>query len=43
MDRPSFMRHAQACPGHPRLARYMTENVDGRDKPGHDGYCLSTS
>jgi hypothetical protein len=24
----------RACPGHPRLGR--EEDVDGRDKPGHD-------
>ena len=28
-------RHARACPGHPPLCR--EKNVDGRDKPGHDG------
>jgi hypothetical protein len=31
-------RHARAC-GHPRLSlqRFNKQNVDGRDKPGHDG------
>jgi hypothetical protein len=39
-------RHGRACPGHPRLvvlawdalaAIPPEEDVDGRDKPGHDG------
>jgi hypothetical protein len=31
-------RHARACPGHPRLAVHAdAKDVDGRDKPGHDG------
>jgi hypothetical protein len=31
------LRHARACPGHPRLSLPPTlEDVDGRDKPGHD-------
>ncbi|TAI63720.1 hypothetical protein CWO89_22775 [Bradyrhizobium sp. Leo170] len=30
-------RHARACPGHPRLTLSCGKNVDGRDKPGHDG------
>jgi len=31
-----FHRHARACPGHPRLS-CLSKDVDGRDKPGHDG------
>src|SRR5947209_8326661 len=31
------IRHARACPGHPRLLGPNTkQDVDGRDKPGHD-------
>jgi hypothetical protein len=33
---PITIRHARACPGHPRLTALMGEDVDGRDKPGHD-------
>ena len=30
-------RHGRACPGHPRLDNeVLQEDVDGRDKPGHD-------
>jgi hypothetical protein len=31
-------RPARACPGHPRLSFFeaLQEDVDGRDKPGHD-------
>src|SRR6476469_1590420 len=29
------MRHARACPGHPRLSS-NGKDVDGLDKPGHD-------
>ncbi|WP_291709019.1 hypothetical protein, partial [Bradyrhizobium sp.] len=29
-------RHARPCAGHPRLRLGFTD-VDGRDKPGHDG------
>jgi hypothetical protein len=29
-------RHARPCAGHPRLWR-RKKDVDGRDKPGHDG------
>ncbi len=29
-------RHARACRGHPCLA-FSRQDVDGRDKPGHDG------
>jgi hypothetical protein len=30
--------HARPCAGHPRLKRLqLNEDVDGRDKPGHDG------
>jgi len=31
-----FHRHARACPGHPRLPCVGDQDVDGRDKPGHD-------
>ena len=30
-------RHARPCAGHPRLASLCHKDVDGRDKPGHDG------
>jgi hypothetical protein len=31
-------RHGRACPGHPRLVSWIhTEDVDARDKRGHDG------
>jgi hypothetical protein len=34
------VRHARACPGHPRLSGLINglseKDVDGRDKPGHD-------
>jgi hypothetical protein len=31
------LRHARACPGHPRLfSTLRPKDVDGRDKPGHD-------
>src|SRR5262249_34982047 len=29
-------RHARPCAGHPRLSSRGSEDVDGRDKPGHD-------
>src|SRR5260221_14059614 len=29
-------RHARPCAGHPRLSFRGREDVDGRDKPGHD-------
>jgi hypothetical protein len=29
-------RHARPRAGHPRLGHDKEENVDGRDKPGHD-------
>ena len=30
-------RHARACPGHPRsCGHHSWQDVDGRDKPGHD-------
>ncbi|MEH2515980.1 hypothetical protein V1279_001553 [Bradyrhizobium sp. AZCC 1610] len=29
------------CPGHPRLSLCEGKDVDGRDKPGHDGECGS--
>jgi hypothetical protein len=33
----TIIRHARACPGHPRLYGVdESEDVDGRDKPGHD-------
>src|SRR5882762_4650516 len=31
------LRHARAWPGHPRLNASADKDVDGRDKPGHDG------
>ena len=31
------LRHARPCAGHPRLSLTASKNVDGRDKPGHDG------
>ncbi|AUC95877.1 hypothetical protein CWS35_17735 [Bradyrhizobium sp. SK17] len=33
---PHKLRHARACPGHPRLHFLAKKDVDGRDKPGHD-------
>jgi hypothetical protein len=34
----TFSRHGRACPGHPRLASWTEkEDVDARDKRGHDG------
>jgi hypothetical protein len=34
LERASFteLRHARACPGHPRCLRTSREDVDGRDK-----------
>src|SRR5690349_9228792 len=33
-----LLRHARPCAGHPRLALLLDlKDVDGRDKPGHDG------
>ena len=32
-----MFRHGRARPGHPRLGREKKEDVDTRDKPGHDG------
>jgi hypothetical protein len=29
-------RHGRACPGRPRLGARAEDDVDGRDKPGHD-------
>jgi peptide/nickel transport system ATP-binding protein len=34
--REALHRHARPCAGHPRLAN-SDKDVDGRDKPGHDG------
>ncbi|MBI5131069.1 MAG: hypothetical protein HZA66_16640 [Rhodopseudomonas palustris] len=35
-------RHARPCAGHPRLtASMISKDVDGRDKPGHDGAKLT--
>jgi len=31
-----MLRHARPCAGHPRLC-CSEKDVDGRDKPGHDG------
>jgi hypothetical protein len=33
---PCLFRHGRASPGHPRLT-FSSQNVDARDKPGHDG------
>ena len=30
------LRHGRACPGHPRLCRPKKQDVDARDKRGHD-------
>jgi hypothetical protein len=30
-------RHARPCAGHPRLSSRGDKDVDGRDKPGHNG------
>jgi hypothetical protein len=35
-------RHARPCAGHPRLSSRGDKDVDGRDKPGHDGEDGST-
>jgi hypothetical protein len=34
-----YRRHARPCAGHPRLysGSSKKKDVDGRDKPGHDG------
>ena len=38
---PDFgFRHARPCAGHPRLLGWcIKQDVDGRDKPGHDERC----
>src|SRR5213592_4687778 len=37
-DREPLGRHARPCAGHPRVVFFTTsKDVDGRDKPGHDG------
>jgi hypothetical protein len=36
-------RHARACPGHPRFSLFASKDVDGRDKPGHDGFKSGTA
>jgi hypothetical protein len=36
---PTYCRHARPCAGHPRLLYGNRKDVDGRDRPGHDG-CL---
>jgi hypothetical protein len=34
----THFRHARPCAGHPRsLLLSAKQDVDGRDKPGHDG------
>jgi hypothetical protein len=33
----AHIRHARPCAGHPRLPLLVDKDVDGRDKPGHDG------
>jgi hypothetical protein len=35
------LRHARPCAGHPRFLRASFEDVDGRDKPGHDDIGLA--
>src|SRR5262249_914607 len=37
------LRHARACPGHPRLWGQEKKDVDGRDRPGHDGESYASS
>ena len=32
----TFRRHARPCAGHPRFLDEQMQDVDGRDKPGHD-------
>src|SRR3984957_16940638 len=34
---PLSRRHARLYAGHPRLLSVQEQDVDGRDKPGHDG------
>src|SRR5690242_468399 len=34
--RAPLFRRARACRGHPRLLTSSKQDVDGRDKPGHD-------
>ena len=34
------LSHARPCAGHPRLVFLCIKDVDGRDKPGHDGALL---
>jgi len=36
MLHPTPSRHARACPGHPRLSLLKRQDVDGRNKSGHD-------
>src|SRR3569623_3635702 len=37
-------RHARPCAGHPRLyTRIGIKDVDGRDKPGHEGFMATPS
>jgi hypothetical protein len=35
-----FFRHARARPAHPRLSSVQVEDVDSRDKHGHDGILI---
>jgi len=37
-----FNRHARVLSRHPRLSILFYEDVDGRDKPGHDA-CFDSS
>jgi hypothetical protein len=37
-----LLRHARPCAGHPRLP-LRKKGVDGRDKPGHDGFTSEVS
>ena len=32
-----YRRHGRACPGHPRLPRQTSKDVDARHEAGHDG------
>ena len=41
--RPSCPASCSLVPGIPVFGAWATEDVDGRDKPGHDGECLDLS
>jgi hypothetical protein len=40
---PMTLRHARLYAGHPRLPSRMSakKDVDGRDEPGHDEFCMA--